>query len=102
MLWNTTPGNSDSATTRKTMLQNAYDNQVYYNASASQYQYLVEASEDVITNAMRTISPKIALGNLYRQYDPAEVMKEQASFMFNQFIDPYKNIGKSFKDKLGF
>lgn len=50
------------------MLEYALDNKRYYNSASSVYKALVDASEDTISNAMRTISAKTAVGNLYGNY----------------------------------
>lgn len=50
------------------MLKYAIDNKRYYNSASSVYKALVDASEDTITNAMRTISAETALGNIYGNY----------------------------------
>lgn len=48
---------------------NAWHNKYYYNRTAQFYKAMVDASEAIIGDNMRTISPKDAFGNLYGDYD---------------------------------
>lgn len=83
---------------RVNMLQNAYDNQHYYNKNSSVYQYLVEASEDVISNAMRIVSPKAALGNLYKETTFGDILEGAGDTIKDQFkslgsnLNPFKGL----------
>lgn len=57
-------GQSD---TRTLMQQHALDNKYYYSQYSKVYKPIVEASEAVVSDALRMVHPSVVLGNLYKQ-----------------------------------
>lgn len=64
--------NNSSKTQEKRLSSLIYanENKRYYNSASSVYKSIVDATEDTVTNAMRLISPKTILGNMYGNYGP--------------------------------
>lgn len=60
----------------------AIDHRFFYNPKSTNYKSLIDASEDVITNAMRMIKPSEAFGNMYAGFtDPnGDYYKEKIAY----------------------
>ncbi|MCH5166929.1 MAG: hypothetical protein J1F35_03465, partial [Erysipelotrichales bacterium] len=86
------------------MLQYGMDNANIHNETSNNYAALIEASEDIIGESLRMISPKIALGNIYQQNGWNDIWKnygDLAANTWDKFAKQWKFSKTDFEDYLG-
>ncbi|MBO5005464.1 MAG: hypothetical protein J6D03_09590 [Clostridia bacterium] len=67
----------------------AIDHKLFYNPYSTNYKALIDASEDIINNSMRLISPDKAFGNIYGAGTHANERKNKVTKTKNHSVETY-------------
>ena len=76
---------NEDQSTRNLMMKYGHDNANLFNPASENYKAIIDASEDILTNAMRVVSPDHVLGNIFVEADWKDMYMAPWSSITSQY-----------------